>query len=313
MNPLNSGNLEIKWLEDFISLTAMRSFSQAARARNLSQPAFSRRIQALEDWLGTALVDRSANPHTLTATGRNFLVFAVDVVRQTNEARLLFRGQQQLAESEIKFAVAHTLAATFFPTWYSGADKLMKKAKASASVEATNIMEGSQALKAGEVDFFLSYHHPHLPVLLDPDRFPSEVLGRERFMLFSAQSKNTPKYRLTPPSLDYVPYLAYSSGTFLGHVADMILLNSAVLPVLKKCFQTHMAETLKAMVVAGHGVGWLPEQCVAQELKDGRVVSLGGEDAVAALEIRIYCAAENRRTVVTNLWREVAEKHKHAR
>ena len=47
-----------KLLEDFLSLCRHRSFSHAAQERNVTQPAFSRRIRALEEWLGVVLFDR---------------------------------------------------------------------------------------------------------------------------------------------------------------------------------------------------------------------------------------------------------------
>jgi len=53
--------METKWLEDFVSFAETRSFSRSA-----TQPAFSRRIQALEAWAGTDLVDRSVYPARLT-------------------------------------------------------------------------------------------------------------------------------------------------------------------------------------------------------------------------------------------------------
>jgi len=45
--------MELKWLEDFVSLAETHSFSRSAELRHVTQPAFSRRIQALEAWLGT--------------------------------------------------------------------------------------------------------------------------------------------------------------------------------------------------------------------------------------------------------------------
>lgn len=45
--------METKWLEDFVSLAETRSFSRSAQLRHVTQPAFSRRIQALEAWGGT--------------------------------------------------------------------------------------------------------------------------------------------------------------------------------------------------------------------------------------------------------------------
>jgi DNA-binding transcriptional LysR family regulator len=41
-------NLEVKWLYDVIALEESRSFTLAAKARNISQSSFSRRIQSLE-------------------------------------------------------------------------------------------------------------------------------------------------------------------------------------------------------------------------------------------------------------------------
>ena len=61
--------METKWLEDFVSLAETRSFSRSAQLRHVTQPAFSRRIQALEAWAGTDLVDRSSYPTRLTAAG----------------------------------------------------------------------------------------------------------------------------------------------------------------------------------------------------------------------------------------------------
>lgn len=63
-------NLEVKWLYDVIALEEARSFTLAAKSRNISQSSFSRRIQALESSLGFSIFDRSANPLQLTTEGR---------------------------------------------------------------------------------------------------------------------------------------------------------------------------------------------------------------------------------------------------
>ena len=41
--------METKWLEDFISLDETNNFSRSAALRHVTQPAFSRRIQSLEN------------------------------------------------------------------------------------------------------------------------------------------------------------------------------------------------------------------------------------------------------------------------
>ena len=64
--------MDTKWLEDFVSLVETGSFSRSAQQRHVTQPAFSRRIQALEAWAGTDLVDRSSYPTRLTPAGETF-------------------------------------------------------------------------------------------------------------------------------------------------------------------------------------------------------------------------------------------------
>ena len=47
------------WLTDFLSLNESRSFSRAAEQRHLTQPAFGRWIQVLEQWAGVPLFERN--------------------------------------------------------------------------------------------------------------------------------------------------------------------------------------------------------------------------------------------------------------
>ena len=51
--------MDIRWLQDFLTVAERGNFTRAAEERNASQAAFSRRIQALESWLGVTLIDRS--------------------------------------------------------------------------------------------------------------------------------------------------------------------------------------------------------------------------------------------------------------
>ena len=62
--------LDLAYLLDFKALVETGSFSRAASIRNVTQPAFSRRIRALEDWTGTPLFHRGSTPVTLTQAGQ---------------------------------------------------------------------------------------------------------------------------------------------------------------------------------------------------------------------------------------------------
>ncbi|MEE9906238.1 LysR family transcriptional regulator [Brucella intermedia] len=64
--------MELKWLEDFVSLAEHRSYSRAAGDRNITQSALSKRIKQLEDWIGLPLIDRSSRSYWLDEGGRMF-------------------------------------------------------------------------------------------------------------------------------------------------------------------------------------------------------------------------------------------------
>jgi DNA-binding transcriptional LysR family regulator len=83
--------METKWLEDFVSLAETRSFSRSAQLRHVTQPAFSRRIQSLEAWAGTDLVDRSSYPTQLTPAGHILFTQALEFLQSLQNTRALLR------------------------------------------------------------------------------------------------------------------------------------------------------------------------------------------------------------------------------
>jgi len=79
-------------LRHLIALADHASFSKAAQAAHLSQPALSRSIRALEDELSLPLVDRIGRRVELTAHGREALERARQIVFDADELRA--RGQR---------------------------------------------------------------------------------------------------------------------------------------------------------------------------------------------------------------------------
>jgi hypothetical protein len=85
--PKRVTTIELKWLEDFLSLCDMRNFRLSAERRCVSQPAFSRRIKTLENWIGAKLIDRSVQPVELTSAGESFRPVALEIVHLAYQSR----------------------------------------------------------------------------------------------------------------------------------------------------------------------------------------------------------------------------------
>ena len=292
--------MQIKWIEDFLMLTDVHAFSKAAERRNVSQPTFSRHIQSLEEWLGVELIDRRSQGVQLTAAGRIFRGFGSDLLRRTYDMRNVLRGQSQGRIEAVNFAVTHTLTLTF-PRWLSRLKNAM--GNLIVRVNAVNISEGVAALTEGGTDLLIIYHHPHMPALLDAERFPHQVLSIDRMLPFSVpDSQGKPRYKL-PGSIDRpVTLLAYSPGTYLSQAVEMILLNATERCYFERSFDTHMSEALKAMIIEGHGLGWLPESCVKKELAEKSLVVAGASQWNCSLEVRLYRSNASNNPLIDRIW-----------
>src|SRR5687767_3102097 len=74
-------------LHSFLRVAEIGSFSAVAAERGVTQPAISRQVSALEEHLGTRLVQRSTQAVTLTDEGRNLLMSAQELVDAADRLR----------------------------------------------------------------------------------------------------------------------------------------------------------------------------------------------------------------------------------
>lgn len=278
--------MDTKWLEDFVSLAETRSFSRSAQLRHVTQPAFSRRIQALEAWAGTDLVDRSFYPTRLTPAGQTLYTQSLEMLQGLQSTRAMLRSHTLVGQDFIEFAVPHTLAFTFFPAWIS---RLREKfGPVKSRLITLNVHDAVLHLMEGNCDFLISHHHESQPFQLDLGRYEMVSLGGEMLAPFCrANAAGEPEFRL-PGSLGKpLPYLGYAPGAYLGRMVELILKQAPVAVHLDRVYETDMAEGLKAMAIEGHGVAFLPLNLVKKELRAKKLVK-AGSGLEMMLDLRVY-------------------------
>ncbi len=282
--------METKWLEDFVSLAETRSFSRSAQLRHVTQPAFSRRIQSLEAWAGTDLVDRSSYPTRLTPAGETLYDQSLEMLQALQSTRAMLRSHRSTVQDLIEFAVPHTLAFTFFPAWVSGLREGFGPIK--SRLIALNVHDAVLRLVEGSCDLLIAYHHSAHPFQLDPQRFEMVNLGQEVIAPYSRpQADGTPLFRLPGRAGNPLPYLGYAPGAYLGQMVELILKQSPAPIHFDRVYETDMAEGLKAMAVEGHGVAFLPLSAVKKELRGRRLVSALPQDMAGlqlTMDVRAY-------------------------
>ena len=114
-----ASNMDILLFKDLERLGMTGNFSQAAELSNISQPAFSRRIKALESWVGAVLVDRSRQPVKLTEAGRQILEAGLQsIARIEQERSQIIEAQASPDKYIVTFGAQHSISWRFFRTGF---------------------------------------------------------------------------------------------------------------------------------------------------------------------------------------------------
>ena len=304
--------METKWLEDFLSLAETRSFSRSAELRHVTQPAFSRRIQSLEAWLGADLIDRTAYPTRLTPAGDIFYEQALEMLGQINTTRALLRSKRPTAQTTVDLAVPHTLSLTYIPKWLTALDA--EFGQINTRLRALNVHDAVMTLVEGDCDLLLCYHHPRQPVQLDSVRYEMLVLGTEALRPYArCDRQGIPDFLLPGSAKTPLPLLSYTTNAYLGRMVELLLADAKRPHHLLKRYETDMAEGLKMMALEGHGVAFLPESSVTRELKQKRLARAdSAHDAwQVTMEIRLYrerpTVQRPGKAVVDSLWRHLVQ------
>ncbi len=238
--------MDLGWLEDYLVLRELGSFTAAAERRNLSQSAFSRRIQSLEAWLGVTLIDRSCRPHRFTAVA---LDNHADLHRSLNhlyELRSRLRGEQARA-SRLKIAIQHSLAISLFPRLVE--DLRRKGHQPAYHLHCANRSDCIETMLRDEAGLLICYEAERASAVVAPGSAVRLAVGRDDMILVGL-----PDARLREDR--QLQLLTYPQSSFFGEI-----IWKQVMPELTARYRCEtvcvsaFSGALREMVLAGLGFG----------------------------------------------------------
>lgn len=278
--------LELKWLDDYMALIETGSFSAAAARRHVSQPAFSRRIQMLEDWLGVTLIDRTRKPLQLTPVARDNQLEFRQLVARIYEFRAILKSES-LDSAGITIAAQHTLAASYVPSFLArlrhlGVDQNFR-------IRSENRSDSVAMLMRGEAEILITYETQQSPCNISPQLALRHVLGQDELKLVASPQLH--KELRTVAEGDRVPMLCYPPDSFFGQA-----MRAEALPDLMRrqqvivCCVSEFAMGLRELALISHGAAWLPASLIQDDLARGRLLPLDQLGHSVSLEIVAFFA-----------------------
>ncbi len=317
--------LDLEWLEDFLALAETGNFSRAAEARAIAQPAFSRHIRALEDWVGVELFDRTAHPAALTAAGQRFRPLLAALLADLEAARIKARAAHDQAAASLRFAATHVLSLTFFPRWLGMLEAQLRLGPIQTISDSYDACE-DEALQR-RVQFVLCHSHPDVPGRLDEAQYPVLRLADDVLMPVCGPAAPGAAEPLHPIALAQaagagsgsgddsladaapLPVLAYGEASGLGRIMRARMRGvfgdgpeSAIAQGVAVVFTAHHAALLKTMALEGRGVAWLPHSLIVDELRAGTLVHAGDAAWNVPVEIRLYRQRAEMAPTAETLW-----------
>jgi DNA-binding transcriptional LysR family regulator len=256
--------VSLESLKVFCDVARRRSFSQAAQANGLTQPAVSQIVQQLEKRLGVQLIDRATRPLQVTALGRTYWDGCEDLVERYQEL-----------EAAVRAALAERAATVRVAAIYSVGLRDMS--------QVVQRFEAEQRGAHVEIDY------------LHPDRVCAEVLaGTADFGLVSFPRKSreltTLPWReeemvltcpmshplaqnqaVDPRHLAGVRYIGFDKDLVIRRKVDQFLRSQGV--SVDVVLEFDNIENIKRAIDAGAGVALLPEPTVRREVQAGTLVA----------------------------------------
>lgn len=255
--------MRLEWLEDLVAIFETGSLNEAAARRYLTQPAFSRRVRTIEEYLGVELLDRSRKPARpaqalLDQEGR-----LRDVAESLRELIHDLRQKERGAQNRVVIASQHAITTAFLPSIiardFAGLDLTIR-------LRSANRAECSAMLITKEADLTVTYRST-AEARLTPEEYIEEKFLDDEILI--------PIYA---PSLEdelesgKLPLIAYPSEVFLGALMQQEILR----PVAERYTVTPRVETALTLAalqlaIAGVGVAWAPASLAAGDIEKGRV------------------------------------------
>jgi DNA-binding transcriptional LysR family regulator len=252
-------------LKIFRDVAQTKRISRGAAMNGISQSAASQLIQQLERRLGVDLFDRSKRPLALTPAGKIYYEACRDILRRHEEVEAEIEALKADSSGAVRLACIYSIG--LYEMARHMAEFQKQHPKARVHLEYMRPDKIYEAVLADQTDLgMLSYPAPGRELRVIPWR-------QERMMVVVYPSHPLAGREWVEPSeLAGEPLVSFDEELPIRKELDRFLRDSKV--ALEPVLQFDNIQMIKEAVAAGSGISILPEQTVAPEVAQGRLVTV---------------------------------------
>lgn len=251
--------MDIKWLKTFISAAKFENFREASEELFLTQPAVTKHIKRLEDYLHIQLFDRTGKHVSLTPAGYKFLPAAVNVVQNYEQEMEAFEGWKQGYNRKLTIAVAPQIASSVLPSFLR--TFIGQHPDIEVIINVVRSFEVGEEVSMGRAEIGLSRMEPFQTDL------SHRVIHQDPVILVAPFSKEKTCERVI-----------FEQYRLLTHNHPVYW--KKLLPDIKGCYPrirtipVTQLEVTKRFIESGLGISYVPFSSVQEELKNERMIEI---------------------------------------
>lgn len=255
-------NFDLHDLKAFVAAAEIKSFKKAADLINISQPAFSRRIEKLESALGVRLIDRDTRNMELTSIGRDFAKKAKQLLEGLDEALLGIQGLGVGRTGEITIACVPSAVYYFLPQvlrkYHESFPQIRIKIHDASANEVLSIVAN------GEADFGVNF------VGGDESNIEFNTIFEESFVVACRKDHElSKKTKVSWEDLTQYDFMSVSKSSGNRMLIDLALAGKSRAP--KIIYEAQHVTTLLGLVEVGMGIAVVPS--LAMPSKDHPILA----------------------------------------
>ena len=299
--------MRLEWLEDILAIATTGSFSGAAERRRLTQSAFSRRIQQIEQHIGVELFDRSQKPVQLRATTLAQSAQIEQISAAIRQLVVDLRRGDRIASNKIVIASQHSLTISLAPVIVKGLQR--DDEGVYVRLRSANLDECFGLLLSRQADVAIVYRLRDAPNDISEAFLETVEIGADRLIPVCVQNMAA-RFQAQATEVD-IPYIAYPANVFFGKVmATRILPALAATALAIPKAETALTLAALEMAVGGVAVAWVPESIARPHIATARIVDLSHVLPSCALQVMSVRLLGKPGPAETALWSQLIEMGK---
>lgn len=247
----------IKQLEYFVAVAKAASFRRAAQKLQVSQPALTLQIAAMEEQMGVQLFDRSRAGTLLSPAGRELLPLARDILEHYQELADLAEGRGRDLVGSFRLGVSPTIGPNLLPRVLPRLHQRYPDLRLHVREEVPQLLE--VGLEAGTYDIILTL----LPVHAGANKI-RPLFTEQLKVLVAADNPLAKKQKLYTRDLHQQAILSMDESHQMRQ--QLQALSDRFGAKLQSQCEGNSLSSLRLMVMMGMGLAILPALFIEAEM-----------------------------------------------